>query len=119
MMNLSAYDAIYPKVDKQKTWVDINRYQLLSREIKYRRYVTLCKRYNKEENDFEYFIVLLDDFPYDRDYTKVRLDDYGRIKVSLKSIWKETILNSFEHDCNITISHIEHTDDGDIYKLNL
>lgn len=118
-MNLSAYDAINPKINKQLTWVDVNRYQLLSREIKYRPYVTICKRYNKDENDYEYFVILLDDYPYDRDYSKTKFDEYGRIKISLKSIWKETMLYTLERNVNIDISHVEHTDDGDIYKLNL
>lgn len=118
-MNLNAYDTIIPKVDKQKTWIDANHYQLLSREINYRRYVTICKRYNKSENDFEYFVVLLDDIPPEREYSKTKFDEYGRIKINLKSIWTNTILHTFEHNCNITISHIEHTDDGDIYKLDL
>ena len=118
-MNLSAYDAIYPKIDKQKTWIDVNHYQLLSREIKYRPYITICKRYNKEENDYEYFVVLLDNIPPERDYSKTKFDEYGRIKINLKSIWKETILQNIEHNCNINISHIEHTDDGDIYKIDL
>lgn len=118
-MNLSAYDAISPKLNKQLTWIDVNKYQLLSREIKYRRYVTISKRYEKDKNDYDYFIILLDNTPDDRDYSKTNLDDYGRIKVNLKSIWKETSLHTFEYNVNISITHIEHTDDGDIYKLDL
>ena len=37
-MNLKAYDEITPKVDKTKTWVIVKNHNLLSREIKYRKY---------------------------------------------------------------------------------
>lgn len=118
-MNLSAYDEIHPKVDKKLTWINVDRYQLLSREITHRMFNTLCKRYNREENDYDYFIILLDDKPSDRNYAVTKFDDYGRIKISLKPIWKEAYLDKYKHDVNISITRVEHTDDGDIYKLNL
>ena len=37
-MNLNAYDSITEKLDKNKTWVDIRRKTILSREMKYRKY---------------------------------------------------------------------------------
>ena len=77
-MNLNAYDTIHPKVDKQKTWIDVRKHQLLSREIKYRNYVTISKRYDKENQTYDYFIILLDDYPQDRPYAKTKKDDYGR-----------------------------------------
>lgn len=118
-MNLNAYDDIHPKVDKKHTWININKYQLLSREISYRRYNTLCKRFNIEANEYDYFIILLDDKPVDRNYSITRYDDYGRIKINLKSIWHETYLSRYKHDININITRVEHTDDGDIYKIEL
>lgn len=118
-MNLSAYDVISPKLNKTKTWINVEKYQLLSREISYRRYVTISKRFNKDCQDYEYFVILLDNSPIDRDYSKTKLDDYGRIKISLKSIWKETMLNYYKQDVNINLELIEHTDDGDIYKLDI
>lgn len=118
-MNLNAYDVINPKIDKKKTWVDVNKQQLLSREIKYRQYVTISKRYNKENNNYEYFIILLDDYPQDRTYNKTRKDDYGRIKINLKSIWKESSLSYYTSDSNVNIDLVDSADDGDIYKLDV
>lgn len=118
-MNLSAYDVIHPKIDKQKTWIDIRKHQLLSREINYRRYVTISKRYDKETKSYDYFIVLLDDYPQDRSYSRTKKDDYGRIKISLNSIWKESSLNYYDADTNISIELEEQADDGDIYRLSL
>ena len=118
-MNLNAYDDIHPKVNKKLTWINVDRYQLLSREISHRMYTVLCKRFNLQENDYDYFIILLDNKPTDRNYAITKFDDYGRIKINLKPIWKEAYLDKYKYDINISITHIEHTDDGDIYKLNL
>ena len=35
-MNLNAYDNVIDKIDKTKTWIDVCKKLLLSREIKYR-----------------------------------------------------------------------------------
>lgn len=118
-MNLNAYDTITQKIDKTKTWINIENQQLFSREIPYRKYNTVSKRYNKEDNTYEYYIIMLDDYPLDRPYTKTKKDNYGRIKLYLRSIWNECFSPYFEKDTNIDITHIEHTDDGDIYKINI
>ena len=49
-MNLNNYDCITEKLNKTKTWVDIHKKLLLSREIKYRPYTCLLKRYNIKNN---------------------------------------------------------------------
>lgn len=118
-MNLNAYDAIHPKIDKKRTWINVQKCQLLSREIKFRPYVTLSKRYDKENNVYNYYVIMLDDFPFDRSYSKTNKDDYGRLKISLKSIWKESSLNYIEKDVNVSVELIESADDGDIYLLNI
>lgn len=118
-MNLNAYDDVSPIINKQLTWIDINKNQLLSREIKYREYVTISKRFNRETSDYEYFIIFLDYCPTNRSYTHVKKDDYGRVKINLKSIWNETTLRNYKQNTNIRIKHVEHSDDGDIYSLDI
>lgn len=118
-MNLSAYDEISPKIDKNKTWVTVNNHHLLSREIVYRKYYTIAKRYNINNSDYDYFIITLDDKPENRNYGIVKYDNYGRIKISINSIWNEIISRNYSTDFNISIIHTEHTDDGDIYKIDI
>ena len=118
-MNLNAYDAVAQKIDKSKTWIDVDKCQLLSREIKYRPFVTISKRFNKQTVDYDYFIITLDEPPFDRVYTRTRIDDYGRVKINLRLIWQNTSLNTLEQDTNISITNVEHTNDGDIYKLDI
>ena len=118
-MNLKAYDEITPKVDKTKTWVIVKNHNLLSREIKYRKYFTIGKRFNKENNEYEYFIILLDNRPEDRTYGTVKFDNYGRIKININSIWDELIPRVYSTDINISIKYIEGDDTSDVYKLDL
>jgi len=118
-MNLNAYDDVSPVINKRATWIDIKKYQLLSREINYRKYVTISKRFNTETSEYEYFIILLDNLPANRSFSHTKKDDYGRIKINLTAIWFDSSLCSYKQNTNITIEHIEESDDGDVYKLNV
>ena len=118
-MNLNAYDNVVEKINKQKSWIDIKKKILLSRELNVRDYVLLTKRYDKSTNTTDYFVVMLDNPPVDREYKRTKVDDYGRCKISLAPIWGETYLCNVTSDFNISISLEESSYDGDIYKLNL
>lgn len=118
-MNLNSYDNIKEKVNKHKTWIDINRKQLISREIKYRKYVSLLHRYNPKLDTYSYFIALLDYPIQDKFYTIINRDNYGRIKINLKEIWNNTCLKEFDRDCNIECTLVESEVDGEIYFLDI
>lgn len=118
-MNLSAYDSINHKIDKNKSWVDIKKKQLLSREINKRQYSTLIKRYDVQTNTNSYYIAITDAPPKDKNSKKLKIDDYGRVKLSLASIWYETYLSQLDNNCNIMIELIEHDSDCDIYFIDI
>lgn len=118
-MNLNSYDNAIEKIDKNKTWIDVRRKIIISREIKYRPYNCLLKRYNPNTNYNSYFIAMLDSPPTDRKYKKTNIDDYGRIKISIASIWKETYLAQCNSDCNIVCNLEESENDGDIYSIDI
>ena len=118
-MNLNAYDSITEKIDKTKTWIDTKKCILLSREIKYRKYYVLSRRFNTELNTYDYFIILLDEKPTDRVSYQTRIDDYGRVKIRLYELYRESTLSNLEKDINISITKVEHQDDGDIYQLDV
>ena len=118
-MNLNAYDSITEKIDKTKTWIDTKKCILLSREIKYRKYYVLSRRFNTELNTYDYFIILLDEKPTDRVSYQTRIDDYGRVKIRLYDLYRESTLSNLEKDTNISITKVEHQDDGDIYQLDV
>lgn len=118
-MNLNAYDNIIDKIDKTKTWIDIHKKIIISREIQFRPYISLLKRYDNKTNTTSYFIATLNNPPDNHKYKHTKIDNYGRLKFSLASIWNETCLFQFDKDCNIMISHVESDDDGDIYLLDI
>lgn len=118
-MNLNAYDNIKEKINKTKTWTDIKRKLLISREIKYRPYYSLLKRYDVQKNVVSYFIAMLDKPPLDKVSYNTMTDDYGRIKLNVSSIWDETYLNKLETNCNICCNLVETEYDGDIYLIDI
>lgn len=118
-MNLNAYDNIIEKIDKTKTWIDVTKHLLLSREIKYRKYYILSKRFNIELNNYDYFIILLDSQPTDRISFQTKFDNYGRTKILLHELYNESPLLYLEKDVNINIKHIEEYEDGDVYQLDI
>lgn len=118
-MNLIAYDNIKEKIDKNKTWIDIKKKQLLSREFKYHKYVSILKRYNNKTKAYEYYVALLDNPPFDKKFKCFTLDSYGRSKINVANIWKETYLSQLETNVNISVTLIEHDKDGDIYYLDI
>ena len=118
-MNLNNYDCITEKLNKTKTWVDIHKKLLLSREIKYRPYTCLLKRYNIKNNTYSYFIALLDNPQANKICKSTILDDYGRFKLSLSDIWKKTYLNELKSNCNIMCELVESDEDGDVYSIDV
>lgn len=118
-MNLNNYDNVTEKLYKDKTWIDIRKKILLSREIKYKKYTCLLKRYDTKTNIYTYFIAMLNNPPENRKFNITSQDDYGRIKISLSSIWKETYLNELKSNCNIMCNLIESDEDGDVYSIDV
>ena len=116
-MNLVAYDTLNTNINTKKTWIKVSKKLIISREIKYRRYVSFGKRYDNEENKTVFFIIVLDNPPLDRAYSNMIMDDSGRTKISIKNIWNELGLYNLKNDINIGVKHTQNADDGDIYEL--
>ena len=119
MINLLEYDDVSPKLDKKKSWISIKTKQLFSREIKFRPYVTIGSKYHPKLQSYSYFLILLDEPPEDRSYSIVHIDNYGRIKISLRTIWNDTSLKDYDKDSNINIKLTDHADNGDIYQIDV
>lgn len=119
-MNLNSYDDALTTIDRTKTWVNIKYHVIFSREIKYRAYYNISKRYNNTTGEHDYFIIVAD-YPLDeRKWCDKIIDNYGRFKIYIPDdIYKSTILSTFEKDTNINISHLEGDDICDIYYLDV
>lgn len=118
-MNLNAYDDIKDKIDKNKSWINVIKKLLLTREINIRNYYTLSKRYNVITKSYDYYIILLDNIIENKSCRKLKVDDYGRCKIDLSQIWNSCSLNNIDVDFNVSIMLIEHSDDGDIYRIDI
>lgn len=118
-MNLNAYDNINEKIDKNKTWIDIKRKVLYSREIKYRPYYSLMKRYDSKLAGLSFFIAMLDKPDKNKICFATKKDDYGRVKLNLHALWHSTYLYQLENNCNIDVTLVDANNDGDVYFLDI
>lgn len=119
-MNLNSYDDALKTVDKTKTWFNIKTRTIFSREIKYRSFITIGKRYNRVLDCNNYYLILLDHPPTDRKYYRPTRDNYGRIKIRINpDIIHSTILSDFKVDTNINIQRVEGDESYDIYYLDI
>jgi hypothetical protein len=112
-MNLAAYD-IVTRLDRKKTWIDPKYNRLYSREIKTdRNYFAFSKTYNPDASKYDINLILLDE-PISGSTFKI-IDKVGLLKIKLDAIKDD--IPKFDRPTNITIKHIQHENDGDIYKL--
>lgn len=119
MVNFNVYDDANKKLDRSKTWVNIKYKQIISREIKFHKYTSLGIRYNPTIDVYNYFIIVSDEKPTNISSSRTFIDDYGRFKIKVDSIWNKTILKTFEKDTNINITHVDGDDTGDVYELDI
>ena len=118
-MNLVAYDNVESVVDKRRTWLDVHKKVLYSREFTYRKYNCFGKRFDANENHSIFYVIMTDDEPLDRPASKTIITNNGCIKIGIKAIWAEAGLNRVTTKyLNVIVKHTEHTDDGDIYELD-
>lgn len=118
-MNLNTYDNVDEPLNKQKTWVCPKWKILYSREFKYHKYYTLTKKYSNVTRTTDYYIILLDAPVPDKQCYNTIIDDFGRIKIRVNSIWNETALRYIKEIKNINIEHIDSDKDGDIYYVDI
>ena len=106
-------------LDRQKTWVNPKDKKLYSRELYYKPYYYLCKRYNNKFASYDYYVIMLDNKQDGKDIKKTYVDSYGRIKIDLFTIWNKTSLVYIEDKTNINIEVKEIQPDGVVYLLDI
>ena len=117
-MNLVAYDNVDNIANKKRSWIDVHKKVLYSREINYRKYLCFGKKFDADIGSTIFYIIMLDNEPYDRPAFKTILTNNGCIKVNINGIWDEIGLNKVKTKyLNVFLKHIEHTDDGDIFEF--
>ena len=117
-MNLVAYDKVTSAPTKSKIHTYSGFPYIITREVKYRKYYCFVTRYEPTINDTILYLVLLDDNPPDRAVARTRRDNYGRLKFNMSILAGKYNIPQGKQ-VNIKLSNETHSDDGDIYKLEL
>lgn len=118
MINLNVYE-IPQKLDKTKTWINVNKQQLLSREIKFRKYYVITSIHDIIEDRNKIYLILLDHNHQLYNINITKTDDYGRIKINLAEHYAVLNLDKYDKNVNIPIKYIEGDDESDVYLLEI
>lgn len=113
-MNLNLYDNVKERIDKTKSWINAEYKLLFSREIKFRPYFSIMKRYDTERETYDFFIAMMDFPVVNKTCKKSKKDKYGRTKIPLTSIWNE---RNFV-DSNINVHLVDTSEEGEVYLLD-
>ena len=117
-MNLFAYDNI--KENKSSsTWIDLSRNVLISKDIKFKPYHVLLKKYNPEEGTTNYFIGMFNNPPEGSKYFKTIVDDYGRVKIYINTIIKDFGFSNDRKKIDVEIELIEDSEDESLYFISV
>ena len=88
-INLNEFDKVDEKVDKNKTQLYVAGKCLISNEVPKYKYYNLYKKYNPETNLTNYYIVFSKE-NINNDLKISHIDDYGRVKIPISTIYKES-----------------------------
>lgn len=117
-MNLILYDVVNEKIDKTKTWIYPSKYRLFSREFNTRKYYYIGKRYNKDNDTTNYYLIFTDKC-INKSCKLTNIDNFGRFNINVRSIWKYTTLKNITKPININIKLIEDNTDSTVYYLDV
>lgn len=118
-MSVTEYENVEQKLDRSKTWINIKYRKIFSREIIYKEYYSINKRFNKDLNEYEYYLITYDVPPLNQKVYKTYVDNWGRKKYWVDSIWNESNIQYYNKDTNIEVKIVEKADTYIVYKLYL
>ena len=116
-INLNEYDTVTNKIDKTKTWLYVAGKALISNELPKRKYYNIFKRFDTASNTYNFYIIL-SDINTNGVFKTTNVDNYGRIKISISSIYSTSGLNKEEKDCNINLKKVDSDDNSDVYLID-
>ena len=117
-MNLNAYDELN-NIDKTKPWYSprFKRLYIKGNIIANKRFYKFVKRANVKYNEYEYYLVLTNDYHLDN-IKIIRKDDYGRLVINVPTdVINDSHFKVLTNDENIIFELIDSQFDGDVYLL--
>lgn len=118
MINLNAYDSVEPNF-YNATWVNPYYKRLYSKEIEYKYYYSLFKRYNTNNRRYDYYLFMTNKHRTDIVLYSTMLSKDKTIKINLSPIWNDTNLNNIKQESRINFEKVEEDEDGCLYYLDI
>lgn len=110
-----AYDKI--EVNTKEPYISIEYKKLYLYNIEYKKYYSFLKRYNKEDNTIQIFILLSDYKNNNIQYHAVCKKSKNTITIDLTYIWNKCDLCKLKEITNVQFNKIDEQEDGEIYEL--
>ena len=119
-MNIQCYDNAV-KETNSRIWVPAKC--LYTKTIPFKKYYIILKRFNKDTNEYDYYIWFTDNQDIDPKYNKqlTNKTNRGTVYVHLNQIWNELNLNTYVENLYVKLELEEKDEDdtSEIYKLVL
>lgn len=117
MINLNAYDVLEPNI---KYWIWIPRKIMYLKELKSRKYYSFLYRFNNEDKDYDYYLLLTDKETQNKDIKLHRLNKTtkGVFKIYLDSIWEQLKIQCDKTNLKINVFLEESNSKEELYKLD-
>ena len=116
-MSIVKYELVNPKTNHKKPFVDRHGALIIPKINKLYRHCVEVMRYNDSNFCYEYFL-LLGITNFDEHCYKCRVDDYGRLKVTLHGKLKDFVTEEIKCRGNIDFTFVESEGDYDVWKLS-
>ena len=116
-MSIYKYVVITPATNKSKPIIKSNGLLIVPNIKKSYKYYLECCRYNPIKFENEYFILLSNN-KFDERCKTCRVDDYGRLKLVIKSEMKDVLLKQMTDYSNVNFEYLESEDDYDVFTIN-
>lgn len=111
------YEIVNPVINKKKPHVDMHGVFIIPNIKKNYRYYIEAAIYNQQTCDKEYFL-LLGMTNFNDNCRKCRVDDYGRLKITIKGEIKDYIIREVKERGNVNVEYLESSDTFDVYTIN-
>lgn len=116
-MNLNEFDTIK---DAESGYKVIPKYKrLYTINIKFKPYYAILKKYNQKTNNTSYYLVLSDVIVDNMNFHTTNRYGNNGVKIDLSSIWKDTILSTFNKETHINMFITDSDDTTVVYGFDI
>lgn len=117
-MYFNGYEILNVPIDKDKTWIDVKRHKILSREI-HGKYYLFAKKFEISDcKDYFYLIVDGDSISNIPGIKSIYVDDFGRTSIVIPNyVWKELGFDKHNKDFQLLVTLVEDNNGVKTYRI--